>query len=101
MRPEDRAVMNRLVEGQVQSLELLKTLDDALRQQLANNMVLLSACGALYAELSRMTGREEHLDEMLSRLTGAIEANPDSEGRVLQATDRIRTMAEAMNIVGK
>ena len=89
LSPEDRNLLNRLAEA-------LGAMSSNVGQLMFRNAVLTAACGALYAELARVSGEPGDIDAMLGRLTGVIEARPDNGGHVLHATDELRNAAEAL-----
>ena len=94
MNEHEREMLHRLNEFAKFSTETLAEFSASLRQLMADNAVLTTVCGALYAELAQLSNDEHALDIMLSRISGVIEPHPDSEGRVLHTIDQIRTVAE-------
>ena len=96
MTPEDREWVKRIHEANKATALVVQQLSETVMQQTSRNMVLTVVVGALYAELAKVSGGENDLDEMLARVLGVIEARPDSKGHALVTADEIRNFAEVI-----
>jgi len=94
MSPEEQALLSALVEGQKVLTETLRSLSERVMELSGQNLVLTTACGALYGELAKVVGKPGTLDELLSRVMGIIEGNAVSTQGALKAADDIREFAE-------
>lgn len=108
MSPEDRewikavaAQANANAEGLKAVLKFAQTAAETQKRLIAQNAVLMMACGALYAELAQATGGESQLTEMLARLVGTIQGGrqlSDDAGSnaMLEISDSIQEAAESL-----